>query len=237
MHQASTRILGIVGGTGPESTIEYYRSLVAAWKQRRPDGSFPRILINSIDGGGLWRLLEARDSNAVADALTAAVARLSAANAGLVILASNTVHTVFDEVASRVDVPMLSIVTETVRAAQRLGLRRPGILGTRFVTESNLYLEPLRESGMTVVLPEADERAYLHDRYVDELIAGTVTADTRARAVEMISTMQEKSAIDGVVLAGTELTLLFSEPEYHGLPVVDSGAAHVDGAITWLLRE
>lgn len=160
------------GGTGPESTVDYYRSVFAAWRRHRSDGTFPRVIINSIEGGGLWHRLEANDHEAVLAEIGDAVDRLSAAGAGLAILASNTLHSVFDEVARRASVPMLSIITETVEAVIRMRLRQPALLRSRFVMESDLYLEPLRRAGISAVVPNQEERSFLHDRYGEELIIG-----------------------------------------------------------------
>ena len=231
----ATRILGLVGGTGPESTVAYYRELVAAWRAVRTDDTFPRILLYSIDGGSLWRLLEAADLGAVSEELTDAVTRLQAAGAGMALITSNSLHAVFDDVRASISVPMLSIVDATVEAVQRAGVERPVLLGTRAVMRSNLYPVPLFEAGISLVLPSEEEQTYIHQKYVDELIFGRPTDETSRNLIDIIGAVRHRQRADGIILAGTELSMVLGQAEYHGMPVIDSTRAHVDAAVTWLL--
>ena len=231
----ATRILGLVGGTGPESTVTYYREAIAAWRAVTTDGTFPRILLYSIDGGSLWRLLEATDFRAVSEELIDAVSRLQAGGAGMALIASNTLHTVFDQVRASVNVPMLSIVDATVEAVKRAGIRRPVLLGTQPVMNSTLYPAALAEAGILMLLPSDEEQTYIHQKYVDELIFGRPAAETSRRLVDIIGEVRHRQHADGIILAGTELSTVLDQSDYHGMPVVDSARAHVDAAVTWLL--
>jgi aspartate racemase len=116
------KTLGIIGGTGPETTVEYYRRLIVAYRERSPEGHAPSLLINSIDSKKLVDLVTANELTQMADYLVEEVARLARAGAGLGLIAANTPHLVFDEVQSRSPIPMLSIVTATRDAAGRHGL-------------------------------------------------------------------------------------------------------------------
>src|SRR5437762_3381475 len=116
------RTLGIIGGTGPESTIEYYRRLIAAYGERSPEDHGPSLIINSIDSKKLVDLVTANELTQMADYLVSEVERLARARAGLALIAANTPHLVFDEVESRSPIPMLSIVSATCKAAAAAGL-------------------------------------------------------------------------------------------------------------------
>ncbi len=215
--------------------MAYYRGLVAAWRAAGTGDTFPRILLYSIDGGSLWRLLEAADLGVVSDELIDAIDRLQAAGAGMALIASNTLHAVFDEVRASVSIPMLSIVDATVVAVQRAGIERPVLLATQPVMNSNLYPVPLAEAGISMVLPSEEEQTYIHHKYVEELIFGRPTADTSRNLVDIIGAVRHRQHADGIILAGTELSTVLGESEYHGMPVIDSTRVHVDAAVTWLL--
>src|SRR5678815_6129024 len=125
------RTLGIIGGTGPETTVEYYRRLIAGFRERSPERRAPSLVINSIDNKKVVDLVTANELAALTDFLVAEMERLAHAGAGLGLIAANTPHLVFDEVQRRTQIPLLSIVTATCEAAVRAGLRRLALLGTR----------------------------------------------------------------------------------------------------------
>ena len=145
------RVLGIVGGIGPESTIDYYRSIVAAWRRRRPDGSYPRVIIDSVEAGRIIRLLGEGEYAAVGRALGAALRELAAAGCGRALIASNATHLAFDEIDPPPPMPMIHIVEAARDAAVARGHRRLGLIGTRFVMQSRLYVDRFEAAGLTVV--------------------------------------------------------------------------------------
>ena len=147
-HGAAERVLGIVGGTGPESTIDYYRSLVATWRRRRPDGSYPRVIIDSIEAGRVFASLAAGEFDAVGRELGPAVAALAAAGCQRALLASNASHLAFELIDPPPSVELIHIVDAARDEARRAGYRRLGLIGTRFVVESDLYPARLAPDGI-----------------------------------------------------------------------------------------
>lgn len=194
------KTLGIVGGIGPESTIDYYRSLVASWQRATPDGSYPRIIINSVDAKHLLGLFASADWTAAAEELKREVRRVADAGADVALIAANTPHMVFDEVASASPIPMISIVEETRRAAQSLGMKRPALFGTRYTMQAAFYPDTFRRDDITIVLPSAEEQDFIHDKYMNELVRGTFLEDTRAKLEAIVAAMKERDAIDGLIL-------------------------------------
>ncbi len=233
----SVRILGIVGGTGPESTIDYYRSIVASWRRRSPDGSYPRLIVNSVEAGGVFRLLDQGHYAAVASQLAEAVRQLAAAGAGCALLASNGTHLAFDEIATNVPIPLLHIVDAARDVAQARGHRRLGLFGARFVMESPMYPERLGRAGIAVVVPTSDEQDYIHARYFGELVSGTFLDATRQELVSIIAAMRARDEIDGLILGGTELGLILTEATYAGVPILNTAQIHVERAVDWLLGQ
>src|ERR1700730_5151355 len=137
------KTLGMIGGIGPESTIEYYRRIHALYRERVPDGSAPSILINSIDMQKLVRWVEANELGEMAGYLTAEVEKLARGGASFGLLAANTPHLVFDSIAQQSAIPLINIVQATCEAAKARGLTRLGLLGTRFTMQASFYRNAL----------------------------------------------------------------------------------------------
>jgi len=133
------KVAGIIGGIAPESTIEYYRLIVAAYRERLGDGSYPALLINSIDMQKMLGLIAAEASSALTEYLLREIDKLARAGAEFGLLASNTPHVVFAELRQRAPLPLLSLVEAVCFATQALGLKRAGLIGTRFTMQGNYY--------------------------------------------------------------------------------------------------
>lgn len=223
------KTVGIVGGIGPESTVDYYRSIIAGYRERRPDGSYPAILIDSID---MQRMLQlaASDLPGLAEYLLAELRRLAGAGADFALLASNTPHIVFEELERRSTIPLVSIVEASCGAARALGLRRLGLLGTRFTMEGRFYPDVFSRAGITLVLPQDDERALVHERYMGELVKGVYSPETRAELLRVVERMKRQDGVEGVVLAGTELPLILRDTDA-GIPLLDTTRIHVAAVV------
>jgi aspartate racemase len=231
------RTLGIIGGIGPETTIEYYRRLIAAYRAGGLEGPAPSLMINSIDSKRLIDLVTANELKQLAAYLVDEVERLAHAGAGLALIAANTPHLVFDEVQGRSPIPMLSIVTATRDAAADAGLRRLALFGTRFTMQAAFFPESFKDRQIAIVAPNDTEQAYIHEKYMSELFAGTILPETRERLLEIARAMKEREGVDGLILGGTELSLILREPTAAGLPVLDTTQIHVEAAVEWLLRD
>jgi aspartate racemase len=150
-------------------------------------------------------------------------------------MAANTPHVVFDELAARSSMPILSIVEACADEAARRGLKRLALLGTRFTMEGTFYPTVFSRHGMEIVTPTSEERTWIHDRYIGQMLKGDFRDETRDGVVSIITRLRDEQGIDGVVLGGTELTLLLSAPLVAGVPTLDTTALHV-AAIVKRLR-
>ncbi len=230
------RILGIVGGTGPESTIDYYRRLIDTWHDRGPAGTYPRVIIDSVEGGEVVRLLGQGDFARVATIIAAALGELTRAGAGAALLASNATHLAFEGIAAASTIPLINIVEVTGAVAQRRGFRRVGLIGTRFVMRASLYPERFGPMGIDVITPQDAEQDEVHQIYMNELLPGVVREASRERLVALIGRMRDRDGIDAVVLGGTELALILTAREYAGVAILNTAQIHVEAGIDWLLE-
>jgi aspartate racemase len=221
------KTIGIVGGTGPESTIDYYRLLIAGYRERVPDDSYPHIIINSVDLKTALDMLYANDLAALTEFMARAVEALARAGAQVGFLAANTAHIVFDEVARRLPLPLVSIVEAACTEAKGLGLKRLGLLGTRFTMQGRFYPDVFSRAGITLLTPQPDEQAYIHEKYLGELVPGIFRDETRAGLLAIVERMKQRDTIEGLVLAGTELPLLLRGTSVPGLSFLDTAQLHV----------
>lgn len=225
-------IVGIVGGLGPESTIDYYRRILEAW-QREDPSTAPSIVIDSLDVQRALKLVE-HDRPALIEYLLASVGRLAGAGADFVAMSANTPHIVFDEIAGRSPVPLLSIVEVCADEARRLRLQRLALLGTRFTMEASFYPAVFGRRELDIVTPGEADRAWIHERYVGELLKGQFKQETQQQFVELVHRMHEAAQVDGVILAGTELPLLLPGTVIADIPALDTTALHVAAIVSEL---
>ena len=227
------RFVGLVGGIGPESTVDYYRRLIGECGRRRP-GATPHFLIHSINAATLLDYA-ARDRDRLTAYLLDAILVLQRAGADLVAFCSNTPHLVFDALTRQSPLPLVGIVGTVAAAAHDAGFRRVGLLGTGFTMKARFYPDAFAERGITLVTPRDSEQADIHQRYVDELAHGVFTPDTRERVAAVIARMADEDRVDAIVLGGTELPLLLEADTACGLPLLNSAALHVTAIVEHML--
>ena len=231
------KTLGIIGGTGPESTVEYYQRLIAAHRARHPEGRSPSLIINSVDNRKLVDWFTANELPPIVDYLAREIARLERAGADFGLIAANTPHLVFGELQTRVAIPLLSIVEATADVAVAAELRRIALFGTRFTMRAPMFPDAFARRGLTVVVPNADEQVFIDAKYFGELFHGVIRDETREALLAIVESMKQRDSIDALILGGTELSLILREPTAAGLPVLDTTQIHVDAAVDWLLRD
>ena len=230
------KTLGIVGGVGPESTIEYYRFILEGYRARVPDGSAPHLLIDSIDVNYGIGLLEANDLAGLTNYISASVDRLVRAGAEIALIAANSPHLVFDAVEQRSAIPMLSIVQAACDHARRLGLKRLGLVGTGFTMRERFFPDVFDRAGLELVAPRADEQAIIHDKYLNELLKNQFLPESRATILGIIERMRDDEQIEALLLAGTELPLLLRGAEPEGITFLDTTLIHVQAAVDAIVR-
>ena len=229
------KLIGIVGGIGPESTIDYYRLFISTYRERRPDGGYPPVVINSIDLARALKLVSSNDLAGLAAYMLEEVRRLARAGATHGLLSSNTPHIVFDELRRASPIPLISIVETACRAAVERKLKRVGLFGTRFTMQGGFYQKVFARDGIAVAIPGPEDQEFIHDTYLNELVNGVVLAATRERYIAIARRMKREQDIEALILGGTELPLLLRDAIGIGMMLLDTARLHVEAAVSELL--
>ena len=231
------KTVGIIGGIAPESTIQYYRLIIKSYRERKRDGSYPPIFINSIDMKMMLDLIGANELPSVIAYLVGEVKKLAVAGADFGLLASNTPHIVFNEIQQQSSIPLISIVEVTCLATRALGLKKVGLFGTRFTMQGHFYSEEFSKHGITLVIPGLEAQAYIHDKYMSELVNGIFLPETRARLLAIVDELREQQGIEGLILGGTELPFIMNMDDTSGqaVPFLDTTKIHAEQAVTQML--
>jgi aspartate racemase len=229
------KTLGMIGGVGPESTIDYYQQIIALYRERNPDGSYPPLIINSVDLSKGRAMVEANDWPGLTKYLVEEFGKLVKAGADFGLIAANTPHIVFDEVVRELPIPLISIVETTCAVAKARGLKTLALFGTRYTMQADFFPKVFSKAGIALVVPETDDQDYIHHKYFDELVLGKFLPETRAGLLAIVDRMKAKIDIDGIILAGTELPLILREPSRSGIPFLDTTKIHCEAAVTEML--
>ena len=218
--------IGLIGGIGPESTVDYYRRLIWLYQNEVDAAGYPELLLYSIDMTAMLKKVADRDWDGLTAMLSDAVETLCRAGAELGFLASNTPHMVFDRVREVSRIPLVSIVESAAEAASSLGLRKVGLLGTLFTMRSSYYQTEFEKHGIAVAVPDASEQAYIQEKLFSEIEQGMFLDETRAGLLEIISRLKRDEAAEGIVLGCTELPLILTESAF-GIPFLNTTELHV----------
>ena len=166
----------------------------------------------------------------------ASLTRLEGAGVDFAALTANTPHLVFDDLAARFPLPLISIVDVCAQEARRRGYSRVGLLGTIFTMDAPFYPSVFARYGVDVVTPRPADKTWLHDKYVAELLEGVFRDDTRQWVNELVAVMKSDEGVDGVVLGGTELPLLVRGDIVGGVPTLDTTLLHVEAIVARLVE-
>ena len=228
------KTLGLIGGTGPESTIDYYRLLIAQYREKA-DGASPPVIINSVDLKRMIAWMNAGELEKVTDYLAGEFERLQRAGVNFAALTANTAHIVFDELQQRTSLPLISIVEATCERAQSLGLKTVGLFGTRYTMQASFYPKVFARTDVKLVTPTEEEQNYIHEKYFGELLNDLFLPETRAQFLRIAEEMKTRDGVEAVILGGTEIPLLLRTEEHNGIKLLDTTRIHVDRLISEML--
>ncbi|MDX9880708.1 MAG: amino acid racemase [Prolixibacteraceae bacterium] len=224
--------IGLIGGLGPEATVDYYKAIIEAFKGEGKL-NYPEIIVYSVNMYTFIGKMEAGDYRGAMDYLAAKLKALQEAGADFLALTANTPHLFFSELQQEVEIPMLSIVEATAREARRLGLKRPGLMGTAFTMNADFFSKVFSIFGMEVVMPSYAQKEYINKKLFSEIELGIFRDETREGLIEIIGQMKAEWQVDGIIMGCTELPLILPGNSYHEIPSLNTTQIHVNEIVKW----
>ena len=228
------RLLGVLGGMSWTSTGEYYRLLNQGVARRLGGLHSARLVLHSVDFEPVVAMQHDGDWAGTAKVLVEAAQGLQRAGAEGLLLATNTMHKVADELTGATGIPVLHIADATARRVLADGRHTVGLLATAFTMEQDFYTGRLRRHGLEVLVPDEADRADVHRVIYDELVRDVVREESRQRYREVMATLADRGA-EGIILGCTEIGLLVGQADSQ-VPLYDTTAIHAEDAVDWMLR-
>lgn len=228
------KVIGMLGGMSWESSAEYYRIVNQRVQERLGTTSSARCLLWSFDFAEIEALQHQGRWDDATALMVDAARRLEAAGADLLMICTNTMHKMAEQVEAAVTIPLIHIADPTAERIAAAGLRRVGLLGTAFTMEQPFYRGRLEERyGLDVLVPDADDRATVHRIIYDELVQGRVEPASRVAYRDVIARLVDRGA-EGIILGCTEIMLLV-RPEDSAVPLFDTTTLHAEAAVAMAL--
>jgi aspartate racemase len=227
------KTIGLIGGMSFESSAVYYRQVNEAVRARLGGLASAEVLMHSVNFEDIVALQKAGRWDLAAKRLSDVAAGLERAGAACVLICTNTMHMVADEVEAQLNVPLINIIDETAHALKAGGAKRPLLLATRYTMEQPFYAERMKRHGIDIMVPDAEGRTATHDIIFDELCAGRVLDRSRDRLIAIIEQAKADGA-DSVILGCTEICLIL-DPAALPLPGYDSTTIHAEAAVDFAL--
>lgn len=229
------KIIGILGGLGPESTSDYYKEIISVFNTTYRELAYPEIIIYSANVNELMQLVNISAWNRLTEWLLEKIKHIHKAGAEFAVIASNTPHIVFDELNALSPIPLLSIVEQTCKKAQKMGLKNIGLMGTKLTMASDFYKKPFIHNGMSVVVPTENEQELIHQRLFSEIELGIFKDSTRNELLNIAERMAAQDGIDSLILGCTELPLILTQDAY-GIPFLNTAAIHCESIIDYCIN-
>jgi aspartate racemase len=230
------KTIGLIGGMSWESSIEYYRIINQTVKARLGELHSAKSLMYSVDFAEVEILQHHGRWTEAAEMLVDAAKRLENSGADLIVLCTNTMHKVADDIQANVKIPFLHIADATAQRVLASGIRTIGLLGTRFTMEEEFYKGRLsRNYGLDVMVPDAQEREIVHRVIYDELVVGRIEPSSKAQYVRIIEQMI-RQGVEGIILGCTEIGLLIHQEDSQ-VPLFDTTRIHAEAAVEYALKE
>jgi amino-acid racemase len=228
------KVIGLIGGMSWESTVAYYCGINELVKRRLGGLHSARIVLYSVDFHDIETLQHAGRWDEAGDVLAAAARSVAAAGAECIVLCTNTMHKVVHAIECVVTIPVLHIADATAKEIRRAGLRRVGLLATRFTMEQDFYRDRLESRhGIGVIVPEPAEREHVHRIIYEELCLGVIREESRERYRRIIAHLVERGA-EGIIYGCTEIGLLVTQADAP-VPVFDTARIHAASAVDFAL--
>lgn len=227
------KTIGLIGGMSWESTVEYYRIINQETNKRLGRYNSAKIIMYSVNFDEIERNMSKERWDKTAQILTAAAAKLMSAGANCILLCTNTMHMNARDIKNAVPIPFIHIADATAADIKKAGLKKAALLGTSFTMEHNFLKDEFKKNGIEILLPEKDERDFIHKVIFNELVKGVVSDGSRDLLLQILDTLAEKGA-QCAILGCTELGMILKQ-EDAPLRLFDSARCHAEAAVNFAL--
>jgi len=224
--------IGIIGGLGPESTIDYYKGIYHAFKESYEETGFPEIVIESLNLKEFTSFAERNEWDKIANFITEACNRLYDSGAQFGAIASNTPHKVFDKIQSKTKLPLISIVEATFEYSKGKNFRRLGLLGTKFTMESQFYQNVFEKANIRLYVPTREEQDYIQEKLLTEIEFSIIKEKTKKKFVNIVKRIKSECEIEGLILGCTELPLIIEERDI-GIEYINTTQIHINSIVNY----
>ena len=214
--------IGLIGGLGPEATVDYYKEIIRAFSVDNEDLNYPEIIVYSVNMSEFIGLMKLKEYNKAASLLLAKLDALKKAGADFAAITANTPHLLFDELEKKSPLQLISIVEATCTEAVNRNLKKPGLFGTGFTMNASFYPEVFNRSNIEIIMPADDDKEVINQKLFSEIEHGIFKDETRNLLIDIIQKMVEEKQVDSIILGCTEFPLILNEPEYCGIPVLNT---------------
>lgn len=219
--------IGLVGGIGPASTVDYYLGLIEKCRAEFGENVYPEIVIDSVSLTAATDFFAQNDFDGNAKLMLRSLADLKAAGAEIAAITANTEHIVWDRISDKFKLPVVSIVEATADEILRKGYRKVLVLGTIFTMKSGLYEKPLAEHGITPILPTDEEKEKIANLFFPNLENGIVVPEDKAKMLEIVGKIVREKGADAVLLGCTELPLMIKDGDLD-VPLLNTTQIHIN---------
>ena len=228
------KTIGLIGGTGWPSTLEYYRIINEEANKRLGGLNAARCILYSFNYADIDECNKREDHEKVYEYILDAATRLKNAGADFIVLCANTMHQYVERLDDEIKLPIVHIADATSAEIKKQGLSTIGLLGTKFTMEMDFYTKRLSEQGIASIVPGADERLFIHDTIMNELLKEIFKLESKKKFLDIINDLEQKGA-QGIVLGCTEIPLLIKQADTH-LPVFNTLNLHAKAAVDFALK-
>ena len=229
------KVIGLIGGMSWESTLEYYKIINELVKERLGGLHSAKILLYSVDFEEISELQHKGKWERLTEVMIDIAKRLEKAGAEFLLICTNTMHKMADDIQERISIPLLNIVDVTAQRIKELGLRKVGLLGTKFTMEDDFYKGRLaKKHGINVLIPDKEERQVVHDIIYKELCLGIIKQSSREKIMKIIDNLVKKGA-EGIILGCTELPLIIRQEDCE-VPLLDTTRIHAEAAVEYAIQ-
>lgn len=227
------KTIGILGGLGPEATIDYYKEIIKKFNELNNNESltYPEIVIYSVTMSRFIGLLEEGREIDAADYIIECLNKIKKADASFAILSANTPHLLFDYIQSKIDLPLISIVKTCAEEAQRLDRKKCALIGTKFTMQNDFYQKTFKEKNIHIECPDEEDIELINTKLFTEMELGIFKEETKIEILGIVRKMKDRKNIDGVILGCTELPIMFTEEYYWDIPFLNTTRIHVEAIV------